>query len=101
MPTDTAPGPTDAVRFVLRGVAWSLGLFGLLRLNWTEAHVLLPLTRLQAAAAAGVFGTPALPVEVTLACSGADALRSVPRGGPRLSGEVATGGSPALLAAPA
>ena len=29
---------------------------------------------LQAAAAAGVFGTPALPVQVTLACSGADAF---------------------------
>ena len=74
MPADTRPSPTDAVKFVLRAVALSLGLFGLLRLNWTEAHVLLPFTRLQAAAAAGVFGTPALPVQVTLACSGADAF---------------------------
>ena len=74
MPTDTRPGPTDAVRFLWRAVALSLGLFGLLRLNWSEAHVLLPFTRLQAAAAAGVFGTPALPVQVTLACSGADAF---------------------------
>jgi exosortase/archaeosortase family protein len=55
-------------------VAWSLGFFGLLRLNWTEAHAVLPLTRVQAAAAVGLFGTSALPVEVTLACSGADAL---------------------------
>lgn len=54
-------------------MAWSLGLFGLLRVNWTEAHVLLPLTRLQAVAA-GLFVTPALPVQVTLACSGADAF---------------------------
>ena len=45
MPTDTARGPTDAAKFALRGVAWSLGLFGLLRLNWTEAHVVLPFTR--------------------------------------------------------
>ena len=74
MPTDTARGRTDAVKFALRGVAWSLGFFGLLRLNWTEAHVVLPLTRVQAAAAVGLFGTSALPVEVTLACSGADAL---------------------------
>ncbi len=74
MPTDTARGRTDAVKFALRGVAWSLGLFGLLRLNWTEAHVLLPFTRVQAAVAVGLFGTSALPVEVTLACSGADAL---------------------------
>lgn len=71
--TDTHPGRTDAIRFVLRAVAWSLGLFGLLGLTWTEAHVLLPLTRLQAVAA-GVFVTPALPVQITLACSGADAF---------------------------
>jgi exosortase/archaeosortase family protein len=74
VPTDTARGRTDAVKFALRGVAWSLGFFGLLRLNWTEAHAVLPFTRVQAAAAVGLFGTSALPVEVTLACSGADAL---------------------------
>jgi exosortase/archaeosortase family protein len=55
-------------------VAGSLGLFGVLRLGWTEAHVVLPLTRVQGALAVGLFGTPALPVVVTLACSGADAL---------------------------
>ncbi len=74
VPTDTAQRSTQAVKFALRGVAWSLGFFGLLRLTWTETHVLLPLTRAQAAVAVGVFGAPALPVEVTLACSGADAL---------------------------
>lgn len=73
MLTDTARR-TDAVSFVLRGVAASLGLFGLLRLNWTEAHVVLPFTRVQGAVAVGLFGTPTLPVEATLACSGADAL---------------------------
>jgi len=55
-------------------VTWSLGFFGLLRLNWTEAHVVLPLSRMQAGLAVGLFGTPTLPVEATLACSGADAL---------------------------
>ena len=74
MPTDTARGRTDAFKFALRGVAWSLGLFSLFRLNWTEAHVVLPLTRVQGGLAVGLFGTPTLPVEVTLACSGADAL---------------------------
>jgi len=74
VPTDAARGPTGAVKFALRGLAWSVGLFGLLRLNWTEAHAVLPLTRAQAAVAAGLFGASALPVEVTLACSGADAL---------------------------
>jgi exosortase/archaeosortase family protein len=67
-------GPADAVQFVLRGVAASLGLFGLLRLNWTEVHVVLPLTRLQAGLAVGLFGAPPLPIEATLACSGTDAL---------------------------
>jgi exosortase/archaeosortase family protein len=74
VPTDTARVPTDAARFALRGVAWSLGFFGLLRLNWTEAHAVLPFTQVQAAAAVGLFGPSALPVEVTLACSGADAI---------------------------
>jgi len=72
--TDTSPRPTDTVKFALRAAAWSLGFFGLLRLNWFAAHVLLPFTRFQGAAAVTVFGAPALPVEVTLACSGADAL---------------------------
>lgn len=74
MPTDTARGPTDAVKFVLRGVAGSLGFFGLLRLPWTEASVVLPFTRVQGSIAVGLFGAATLPVEVTLACSGADAL---------------------------
>jgi exosortase/archaeosortase family protein len=65
---------SDGARFALRGVAWSLALFGLLRLSWIEAHALLPFTRVQAATAVGLFGPPALPVEVTLACSGTDAI---------------------------
>src|SRR5580693_7675184 len=74
VPTDTARGRTDAVKFALLGVAWSLAFFGLLRLSWTEAHAVLPFTRAQTSVAVGLFGTSALPVEVTLACSGADAL---------------------------
>src|SRR5688500_6617044 len=72
--TGTSPRPSDAIKFALRAAAWSLGLFGLLRVNWVATHVLLPLTNFQAAAAVKLFGAPALPVEVTLACSGADAL---------------------------
>lgn len=74
MPTDTARSRTAAAEFALRAVAWSLCLFGLSRLNWTEVHVVSPLTQLQAGVAAGLFGVPSLSVEVTLACSGADAL---------------------------
>jgi exosortase/archaeosortase family protein len=72
--TDTPRGPTRAAEFVLGGMAWSLGVFGLLRLHWTEAHVVLPLVRAQGHLAVRLFGTSALPVEATLACSGADAM---------------------------
>lgn len=65
---------TQPFDVALRGVAWSLGLFGLLRLSSVETYALLPLTQLQGRLAEGAFGAPALPIEVTLACSGADAL---------------------------
>ena len=74
MPTDTAHGPIDAGRFVVRAVAMSLGFIVVARLPWTEAHIILPATRLQGAAATALFGTPAAPVEITLACSGTDAM---------------------------
>jgi exosortase/archaeosortase family protein len=70
----TPPSLREARNFALRGVSWSLGFFGLLRLNWIEAHAVLPFTRVQAGAAAALFGTSALPIDVTLACSGADAI---------------------------
>jgi exosortase/archaeosortase family protein len=60
--------------FALRALAWSLGLFGLLRLSWVEVHGLLPLTRLQGQLAAALCGAPSRPIDATLACSGADAL---------------------------
>ena len=75
MPTDAVhPRNSQALSFALSGVAWSLGLFSLLRLRWLEAHAVLPFTQLQGRLAERVFGAPALPIDVTLACSGADAL---------------------------
>ena len=74
MLTGTPRLSTRAGEFVLRGVAGSLGFFALLRLPWTEAHLVLPLIRAQGAAAVRLVGAPVLPIEVTLACSGADAL---------------------------
>jgi exosortase/archaeosortase family protein len=65
---------TEAGRFALRGVAYGLGLFGLLRLNWVEVHALVPFTGAQAAVAVKIFGPSATPLAVTLACSGVDAL---------------------------
>lgn len=74
MPTATPRVRTDAARFALRAGAASLGLLGVLRLNWVAAHAVLPVTRLQAHIAASVFGAPAAPVDATLACSGTDAI---------------------------
>ena len=71
---DTAHIRTPAVEFALRSAVGSLGLFGLLRLNWIEAHAVLPFTQAQARLATQIFGASALPIEATLACSGADAL---------------------------
>jgi len=74
VPMDTVRSATPARSFALRLIAWSLALFGLLRLPWVGAHILLPVTQLQAAAGSALVGPSSLPVEATLACSGADAL---------------------------
>lgn len=71
---DIARHSPDARRFVGWAVAASLGLFAVLRLPWVEAQLVLPLTKVQGDLAVMLFGHPALPVAVTLACSGADAL---------------------------
>jgi exosortase/archaeosortase family protein len=74
---DTALAQTparSATGFALRLIAWSLALFGVLRLTWVATHILLPATRLQAAAGSALVGPSSLPIEATLACSGADAL---------------------------
>jgi exosortase/archaeosortase family protein len=63
-----------ARNFALRGLAWSLALFGLVRLTWFESHAVLPFTQWQGRVATLGFGAPALPVDVTLACSGADTM---------------------------
>lgn len=66
--------PTRVGEFVLRGLAGSLGVFAVLRLPWIEAHLVLPVVRAQGSAAVRLIGAPVLPVEVTLACSGADVI---------------------------
>jgi exosortase/archaeosortase family protein len=75
VPTAAAGYPLKpGLEFAARGVAWSLALFGLLRLGWFERHAVLPLTQLQGRIAQSGFGPPTLPIDITLACSGADAL---------------------------
>lgn len=76
MPMDIAqPYPHSQARnFALRGLAWSLGLFGLMRLGWFESHAVLPVTLFQGRLAESVFGISKHPIDVTVACSGADAF---------------------------
>jgi exosortase/archaeosortase family protein len=74
VPTDIVRSPTSAGNFVAWALAASLGLFGLLRLPWVESHAIWPLTLWQGDLAFALFGLPARPVDVTLACSGAEAL---------------------------
>ena len=74
MPTDTVRAASPASSFALGLTAWSLTLFGLFRLPWVGTHILLPATQLQAAAGSALLGPSSLPIEATLACSGADAL---------------------------
>lgn len=76
MPTDTRASPlrSAARSFVVKAIGWSLGIFGLLKMHWVETHAVLPLTQLQGRVAEAAMGAPALPIAVTLACSGADAL---------------------------
>jgi exosortase/archaeosortase family protein len=70
----TAFASRHPLAFPLALTAWSLGLFSLLRLPWVTAHILLPITQWQGQAGAALIGPSSVPVEVTLACSGADAL---------------------------
>ncbi|HEX6324328.1 MAG TPA: archaeosortase/exosortase family protein, partial [Vicinamibacterales bacterium] len=75
MPTAaTTPPRASARSFAFAAAGWALGLFALLRMPWVETHLLLPLTRFQGGVAAAAGGASVLPVDVTLACSGADVL---------------------------
>jgi len=60
--------------FLLAALAWSLGLFALLRSPWAEGRLVLPLTRLQEQAADYYAGRPPVPIAVTSECSGTDVL---------------------------
>jgi len=66
--------PRRATTFLLAALAWSLGLFALLRSPWAESRLVLPLTRLQEQAAYHYAGRPPVPIAVTSECSGTDVL---------------------------
>lgn len=66
--------PSRARNVALAGIAYSIGVFGLLKWPTVETHVLLPFTQWQGRIAQAALGAPVLPIDVTLACSGADAF---------------------------
>ena len=66
--------PRRATKFLLVAVAWSLGLFALLRTPWVDERLVLPVTRVQKQAADYYAGRPAAPIAVTQECSGTDVL---------------------------
>jgi len=72
--TDAAPGRHAGVRFVLTAGAWSLALFGVLKLAVVEQQLLVPLIGLQRNLAIWGGGAPRAPIYVTLACSAADVI---------------------------
>jgi exosortase/archaeosortase family protein len=72
--TPASLSPSASRNFVLKALGWSLGIFGVLKVSWIETHVVLPFTLLQGQFAESSIGAPALPINITLACSGADAL---------------------------
>ncbi len=63
-----------ATLFLLAVLAWSLGLFAVLRSPWVEGRVVLPLTSFQEQVAIYYAGRPPVPVAVTSECSGTDVL---------------------------
>ena len=65
---------SPALRFALAGLAWGVSFYGLVRLPFVEAHAVVPVTQAQGRAATLLSGLPALPVDVTLACSGMDLM---------------------------
>jgi exosortase/archaeosortase family protein len=74
VPMATIDRRPEPARFLAGAAAVTLGLFGFFALGWTTTWLVLPLTRFQGHAAAALFGAPSVAVEVTLACSGTDAI---------------------------
>ena len=58
----------------MTALAWSLGLFALVKSPWGETALVLPLTRLQEQAAEQLAGRPSAAITVGAECSGADVL---------------------------
>jgi exosortase/archaeosortase family protein len=66
--------PVSAVRLILTVGGWVVGLFGLLRLDWVQQRVLLPLGSAQQQIAGDLMGASTTAVVVDISCTGADEM---------------------------
>lgn len=66
--------PRRATTFLMAALAWSLGLFAILRSAWAQSLLVVPFAGLQKQAADYYAGVPAVAVAVTSECSGTDAI---------------------------
>lgn len=64
----------SALAFVLRAAAWIAVLFGTLRLDWVQEHLLIPWAGLQQDLACALTGAPREGLVVDQSCSGSDAM---------------------------
>ena len=66
--------PVSATRLILTVDSWVVGLFGLLRLDWVQQRVLLPLGAAQQQIAGDLMGASTTAVAVDISCTGADEM---------------------------
>jgi exosortase/archaeosortase family protein len=66
--------PVSATRLILTVGSWVVGLFGLLRLDWVQQRVLLPLGAAQQQIAGDLMGASTTAVVVDISCTGADEM---------------------------
>jgi exosortase/archaeosortase family protein len=66
--------PVSAMRLILTVGGWVVGLFGLLRLDWIQQRVLLPLGAAQQQIAGDLMGASTTAVVVDVSCTGADEM---------------------------
>lgn len=68
------PAQPSVPAFLLRAVAWIVGLFVFVRIPWVQEHLLIPFAQLQHGAACALTGAPRDAVVVDLSCTGADVM---------------------------
>ncbi len=69
----SAQTPPGIAAFLLRALAWIVGLFAFVRIPWVQQNLLIPFARLQHGTVCALTGAPPSDA-VTLSCTGADIM---------------------------